>query len=107
MSQSRFCWSVGGWTVNQRELTEIRNSYTKPAKRALRVPRHCSESDKKYHRRLNNTLRDSMAKAKLPDLDVYVLRRLYDYPGHLVRILADQPNHLTGRVMKYMDASYF
>ena len=35
------------------------------------------------------------------DIDVIVLRRMFDYIGHLMRIVTDKPRHLTGQIIKY------
>ena len=70
----------------------------KPAKRHLRVPRVRGQSDEAYHRTVNRTLRNAMKDSSIPDLDVYVLARMYDYTGHL----AEQV-----RTYKTLQASFF
>ena len=51
-------------------------------------------------------LRDTMASNGLPDIDVYVLKRMYDYVGHLTRAVHVNPGHLTGLVMTFRAADW-
>ena len=89
-----FCWSVGAWTVTQRGLAGLRAAYARPAKSSLRVQRLWGDTDESYNRRANRILRETMTAEKLAHLDVYVLKRMYDHTGHLLRILSDRPEHL-------------
>ena len=106
VARSSFCWSVGAWTVTQRELATLRAAFARPAKRALRVQRYCGDSDEMFHRRANRVLRQTMNQAKVADMDVSVLGRMYDYAGHLARALANDPSHLTGLVLNFRDAEW-
>ena len=47
-----------------------------------------------------------MEACRLADVDVYVLKRMYDYAGHLMRTNKDKPDHLTGKVPAHRDAEW-
>ncbi len=47
-----------------------------------------------------------MVAAELQTIDVYILGRMYDYAGHLIRVLHENPRHLTGFVLGYLDAEW-
>ena len=49
-----------------------------------------SESDEHYHRRLNRMLNATLNDAAAERIDHYVLRRMYDYTGHLVRVFNER-----------------
>ena len=106
MGSSSFCWSVGAWTITKRQLSQLRAACARPAKKALRLPRLRGESDEHYHRRLNRTLAQTMSDAAVGRIDRYVLKRMYDYTGHLMRVLAENPMHLTGMLVQFRDAQY-
>ena len=52
----------------------------------------------------------TMKACGLPDVDIYIyiyiLKRMYDYTGHLVRIVRDKPEHFTGKLLGYRDAEW-
>ena len=106
VASSSFCWSVGAWTITQRQLSQVRAVFARPAKQALRAPRLWSESEEKYHRRLNVILKQTLNDAATDRIDHYVLKRMYDYTGHLVRVLAENPRHLTGMLLQFRDAQF-
>ena len=85
VASTSYCWSVGAWTVNGRELASLRAAFARPAKAALRVSKLWGDSDETYHRRINRSFKQTLSECKLPDIDVYVLGRLYDYAGHLMK----------------------
>ena len=89
VASASFCWSVGAWTVTQRELTALRGAFASHAKESLRVSRYWSDTDAAYHRRRNQVLKRIMEETVLAHLDVYVLKRMYDYAGHIQRAVAD------------------
>ena len=97
---SSFCWSVGAWTVTQRQLINMRAVFARPAKRVLRMALYWSDSDQIYHRRVNKVLRQTMCKAQVESIDAYILKRMCDYIGHLVRACSRNPLHLTGGVRR-------
>ena len=99
-------WSVGAWTVNARELTSLRAAISRPAKAALKVPKLRGDTDEMYHRRINRAFKLTMTDCKLPDIDAYVLSRMYDYAGHLQRAVTANPLHLAGHLLKYRDAEW-
>ena len=72
----------------KRQLSQLRAAWARPAKKALRVPRFRGETDEHYHRRLNRTLAQTTSDAAVGRIDCYVLKRMYDYTGHLVRVLS-------------------
>lgn len=47
-----------------------------------------------------------MKDCKLPDLDAYILGRMYDYAGHLIRAINTKPQHLTGQVLDFRNAEF-
>ena len=47
-----------------------------------------------------------MVEAKLPDLHIFVLSRMYDYTGHLLREVSRDPSHLCGHIIRFRDASW-
>jgi len=106
VASTSFCWSVGAWTVNGRELSTLRASFARPAKAALRLPRLWGDTDESFHRRLNRSLKTCLKEKQIPDLDVYVLVRLYDYAGHLARAISLNPTHLTGQVLNFRNAEW-
>ena len=63
-----------------------------------------AESDEHYHRRLNRMLNQTMSGAAIERIDHYVLKRMYDFTGHLVRVSAENPRHLTGMVLQFRGA---
>ena len=65
-----------------------------------------SETDEHYHRRLNRILNQTMNEAAVDRIDHYVLKRMYDYTGHLVRVLDENPRHLTGMLLQFRDAQW-
>ena len=91
-------------SVTKRQLSELRGAFAAPAKRSLRAPRYWGESEEAYHRRLNRLLQQTLAAAGVETIDLYLLTRMYDYAGHLVRALQDNPLHLTGLVLRFRDA---
>ena len=103
---SSFCWCVGSWTVTRRQLISIRAVFARQAKRALRLPRYWGDSDEVYHRRANKVLRLTLHESRILPIDAYILKRMYDYAGHLVRVSARDPQHLTGAVLGFMDAQF-
>ena len=106
VATSSYSWCAGAWTVNQRELSSLKAAYTKAAKSALRVPRKPTDTDEAYHKRSNRILQDTILKAGLADVDVYVLSRMYDYAGHLVRAIRRDPEHLVGAVIRHRDSEW-
>ena len=65
-----------------------------------------SETDEHYHRRLNRILHQTMNEAAVDRIDRYVLKRMYDCTGHLVRVLDENPRHLTGMLLQFRDAQW-
>ena len=106
VASTSFCWSVGAWTVNQRELCALRVAFSRPAKAALKVPRIWGDTVESHQRRMNRALRQTIQECRLPDIDVYVLGRMFDYTGHLMRLVARNPLHLTGLVLKFRDSMW-
>ena len=49
-------------------------------------------------------LKDTMMDSKCPDLDVYVLSRMFDYTGHIARATQRDPHHLTGCLIRFRDS---
>ena len=47
-----------------------------------------------------------MLEESFVSLDAYVLGRLYDYAGHLVRAIQANPGHLTGIALDFRDAPW-
>ena len=47
-----------------------------------------------------------MSDAEVGRIDYYVLKRMYDYTGHLMRVLAENPRHLTGMLIQFRDAQF-
>ena len=92
VASSSFTWCVGAWTVNQRQLALMRAAFNRQAKGALHVLRLWGDTEEAYHRRANRTLRQTMEACGLADIDVYVLKRMYDYTGHLLRISKTSPS---------------
>ena len=66
---------------------------------ANRLSRH-------FHRRLNKCYKQLVQSEKLPDLDVYVLARMYEYVGHLIRVIRREPAHLTGKLIDFRDSDW-
>ena len=106
VATSSFSWCVGAWTVNSRELTSLRSAFKRPAKSMLRMRKLWTETDEGFQRRLNRTLKACMVECRIPDTDVYVLARIFDYAGHLARAIAVNPTHLTGVALNYRNASW-
>ena len=106
VASTSYCWSVGAWTVNGRELASLRAAFARPAKAGLRVSRLWGDSDETYHRRMNRSFKQTLSECKLADIDVYVLGRMYDYAGHLMRAVDANPLHLVGHLLKYRDAEW-
>jgi len=101
-----FTWCVGAWTVTQRQMVSMRAAVNRQAKGALNVHRVWGDTEESYHRRANKVLSQTMKACGLPDVDVYILKRMYDYTGHLARIVRDKPEHLTGKLLGYRDAEW-
>eukprot|EP00973_Karenia_brevis_P031593 4356982-Karenia_brevis.AAC.1 len=72
----------------------------------MRVPRLWNDTDEAYHRRRNRILRATMHENSIPDLDAYVLARMFDYTGHLVRSCQRKPDSLLGKVIRYRCCEY-
>ena len=89
-----------------RGLSALRSSFARPAKAAMRLPRLWGDTDERYHRRLNRSLKTCLQEKQIPDLDVYVLARLYAYAGHLVWAVSANPAHLTGHVLNFRNAEW-
>ena len=106
VAASSFTWSVGACTVNQHQLATLRAAVSRQAEASLRVRRLWGDTDEEYHRRANRTPKRNMDACRLADVDVYVLKRMYDYTGHLPRVIKDKPDHLTGKVIAYKDAEW-
>ena len=47
-----------------------------------------------------------MEAASVPDIDIYVLKHMYDYAGHLARVADNGPRHLTSQVLSFRDAQW-
>ena len=92
--------------MNQRELSALRSALSKPARAAMKVPRIWGDTDETHHKRMNRVLRQTLSESKLPDLDVHVLSRMFDYTGHLMREVSRNQNHLTGHVLKFRDSMW-
>ena len=106
VASSSFSWCVGAWTITQRSLVQLNAQFTRVAKTAVRAVHYFGDTDEMYHRRCNKLLRKCMVESGLPDLQVYVLGRMFDHTGYLVRSFSRSPNHLTGRVMAFRDAAW-
>ncbi|CAK0844063.1 unnamed protein product [Prorocentrum cordatum] len=103
---SSYSWCVGAWIANQRELSSLGAAFTKAAKSALRVPRRQSDADEARHRACVRVLRETIIKAGLSDVDVYVLSRARGYAGHLARAIRRDPGHLVGAVVRRRDSEW-
>ena len=106
VASSSFCWCVGAWTVNSRKLSALRATLRKPAKSAMRVPRYWMDTEKSYHRRGNRIARETMKENRTPDIDVYVLGRMYDYAGHVLRESDRNSHHLIGHLLRFRNSAW-
>ncbi|CAK0817341.1 unnamed protein product, partial [Prorocentrum cordatum] len=106
VATSNYSCCVGAWIVNQRELSSLKAAFTKAAKSVLRVPRKQGDTDEAYHRTCNRILRDTIIEGWAAVVDVYALRRMHDYTGHLVRAIRWDPEHLVGAVILRGDSEW-
>ena len=54
-------------------------------RRCVRLPRTWGQSDAHFHARLGREVKKTRLESGLVDLDAYVLGRMYDYMGHVIR----------------------
>ena len=47
-----------------------------------------------------------MEEGGLAHLDVYVLKRMYGYAGHIQRAVAGNSSHVVGAVLRHRDAEW-
>jgi len=71
------------------------------AKKYLRVPRIFGEADSTYHRRIARTLRGLKQALNIPDVDVFILHKMFSFAGHLVRKGEYLPEFLPARVLLF------
>ena len=79
-------WSVGPWSVTQRDLQGLNGMLLAEYKSCIRLPRLWGETDNHYHRRLSSMSRKIRIENRILDFDAYILGRMYDYVGHVVRM---------------------
>ena len=72
----------------------------------MRVARMWNDTDESFHRRANRVLRDELSSLSLPDMDVLILSRMYDYVGHLLRSIDRNPEHLTSHLIMFRDIDW-
>ena len=104
VASSSFCWCVGAWTVNKREISRLKAAFNRKAKQAMKFPRLWCDSDESYYRRCNRLYKKLLRSADILELVQYVLGRMFDYVGHIIRESQRNPNHLTGWLINFRDA---
>ena len=102
---SSFCWSVGPWRVTQRDLQGISGMMLNEYKTCLKMRPGPSESEAHFHRRVAIQSRTLQPRGQLIDLDAYVLGRMYDYMGHVVRMGARDKQFLPHLALCHRDKS--
>ena len=71
-----------------------------------RHPRIWGESDQHYHRRVASAVQKERIKNDIMDLDAYVLGRMYDFVGHVIRMGNREPNFLPYIAMCHRDKAW-
>ena len=72
----------------------------------IKLPRKATESDEQYHRRLATISRTTRTQSNITDLDAYVLGRMYDFVGHVIRMGCREPNFLPCVALRHRDKEW-
>ena len=75
-------------------------------KKCIRLPKLWGEEDAHYHRRVASCSKEVRAKQKLIDLDGYILGRMFDYVGHVLRAGSRDPQCLPFVVLCHRDKEW-
>ena len=103
---SAFAWSAGPWRTTAKQLSKARATFFQEARQHLRVHRIWGETDAAFARRQALAYRAAQRARRLPDVDVYILSRIYDYVGRAVRAGARDANSLQLKFMQFRDESW-
>ena len=74
--------------------------------RYAKVARIWGETDQHYHRRVASFVKRERTKNDVKDLDAYVLSRMYDYVGHVIRMGSRYPGFLPCIALRHRDKSW-
>ena len=103
---SSMTWCVGPWKLTTVQLSGLRAAFSSEFKKHMRLHRIWGESDSSYARRQAKEYRKVQASLNLPDVDVHVLGRMYDYVGHVVRAGDREQLHLPYLFLKFRDEEW-
>ena len=106
VASSAICWSVGAWKTTRRDLAGLNGMLLDEYKKCFKVRRYWGESDNHFHQRVGTLSRQLRSETKLRDFDGYVLGRMYDYVGHIIRAGTREPAYLPSVVLSHRDRDW-
>ena len=101
LSQPILSWSAPVWTLTVRDIAQIRTQRRRAVGGIVREPKLANEGGERYHRRRNRVITAYMRGSGFIAWEVFVLRLLFTWAGHVARMRRDEPNRLTSRVLAY------
>ena len=106
VSLSAVSWSAPAWNLTVQQQQTFRAIVTNNMKTHLRLPRYRGEAEDPYHRRCNREVTEVAKRSGLPDFDVLLLLRKYDYAGHAMRLGVRKPYALLPKVISWRDKDW-
>jgi hypothetical protein len=101
VAESSITWSCPLWAPNQRQLSKIRGTFNKHLLANMRTPRMFGESEEHFCHRCRTALKAKKKELHIVDLDIIVIRRMFSWLGHLVRVGRAQPDRLINIVLDF------
>ena len=106
VTTSTVAWSVGAWKLTRRDMAGLNGMQLGEYKKCIRLPRFWGESKDHFQRRLASLSKCIRTKLGLVDLDGYMLGRMYDYVGDVVRAGHREQQHLPSLALFHRDREF-